>query len=135
MKILEYDEGRDFGRVELLYRDAQWIIYLEDIERLKRAYQNSFISLVAYDHEKLVGVVRAVGDGETILYIQDIIVHTSSQRKNIGSKLILQLLEKYSHIRQIILLTENETKTIGFYDSLGFKDVDILNCVAFAKIK
>lgn len=135
MKILEYDEERDFGRVELLYRDAQWIIYLEDIERLKRAYQNSFISLVAYDHEELVGVVRAVGDGETILYIQDIIVHTSSQRENIGSKLILQLLEKYSHIRQIILLTENETKTIGFYDSLGFKDVDILNCVAFAKIK
>ncbi|CAM4321562.1 GNAT family N-acetyltransferase [Erysipelothrix inopinata] len=135
MIILEYSEERDFDRVELLYRDAQWMIYLEDIERLRRAYQNSLIAFVAYDREKLVGVVRAVGDGETILYIQDIIVHSSSQRKNIGSKLILQLLEKYSHIRQIILLTENETKTIGFYDSLGFKDVDGLNCVAFAKIK
>lgn len=135
MIILEYNEERDFDRVELLYRDAQWMIYLEDIERLRRAFQNSLIALVAYDHEKLVGVVRAVGDGETILYIQDIIVHTSSQRKNIGSKLILQLLEKYSHIRQIILLTENETQTIGFYDSLGFKDVGVLNCVAFAKIK
>ncbi|MEG0327665.1 MAG: GNAT family N-acetyltransferase [Erysipelothrix sp.] len=134
MEILNYSEKRDFEKVLLLYQDAKWFAYLEDLECLKRAYQSSIISFVVYEQEDLVGVIRAVGDGETILYIQDIIVHSSSRRQNIGSDLVTHLLTEYSHVRQTVLLTDNDANTVSFYESLGFKKVDDYNCVAFAKM-
>ena len=43
---------------------------------LKAAYKNSLHILGAFNEEgKLVGVLRAVGDGASILFIQDILVY------------------------------------------------------------
>lgn len=134
MKILEYNENRDFEQVVLLYQDAQWVMYLKDIEGLKKAYRSSLVSYVIYEENKLIGVIRAVGDGETILYIQDIVVHSLFKRKHVGSNLVEHLLSHYNHVRQILLLTEDENATVRFYESLGFKNVQSINCVAFAKM-
>ena len=101
-----------------LYIDADWKNYINNIDMLTNAYNNSLYILGAYDNNKLVGIIRVVGDGYSIIYIQDIIVLNKYQRKGIGTKLIQNVLEKYKNVYQKVLLTDNQPKTVNFYKSL-----------------
>jgi len=116
-----------------LYEDAKWTSYTKDTDKLHRAIVQSAFVLACYDNQQLVGLIRAVGDQETILYIQDILVLTSYQRKGIGTTLMRKTLEKYQHIRQIILLTDETPKTRAFYESFEMESCDDGKLVAFAR--
>ncbi|WP_218925365.1 MULTISPECIES: GNAT family N-acetyltransferase [unclassified Gemella] len=136
--IIEYKEFKfhDIDEVIYLYRDAGWSNYYNNISMLENAYKNSLYIYAAYYDNKLIGIIRVVGDGHSIVYIQDIIVLKEFQRKNIGSTLLKHILEdKYSNVYQTVLLTENIEKTKLFYESLNFKNVNDLSCVAFASFK
>lgn len=99
---------------------------------LKAAFENSLHVLAAFNEEGiLVGVLRAVGDGVSILFIQDILVTPEYQHQGIGTKLLQQTLEKYKNVYQIQLTTDNSMKTISFYESNGFTSLTSLNCVSF----
>ena len=91
---------------------------------------NSLCVIGAYDNEKLVGIIRAVGDGLTIVFIQDIIIQPEYQRKGIGTKLLKAVMDKYSDVYQMELLTDNTEKTKAFYRSVGFSASDDMGCVA-----
>ena len=77
-KILEIKIGLFPRREQLLelYTDAGWIAYTSDPDRLERAVRQSQAVYTAWDGSRLAGLLRAVGDGETILYVQDLLVHT-----------------------------------------------------------
>lgn len=60
--------------VKALYDDVKWTSYTSDMPRLMEAMKSSLKVIAAWDNEKLVGLVRVVGDGKTIIYIQDILV-------------------------------------------------------------
>ena len=47
-----------------LYQSVGWTNYLERIGILEEAYANSLFVLGAYDSDRLVGIIRAVGDGQ-----------------------------------------------------------------------
>ena len=82
----------------------------------------------------MVGIIRAVGDGYSIVYIQDIIVLPEYQRKGIGTLLLDKILSEYKNVYQKALMTDNTEKNIQFYKSVGFTmDTDI-NSRAFLKI-
>ena len=81
-----------------------------------------------------MGLIRAVGDGQTIVYVQDILVYSEYQRKGIGTALVNALLSHFKSVRQIILTTHNSPKTISFYESLGFVQMTQLGCVGFMKV-
>ena len=81
----------------------------------------------------IVAFARVVGDDYTIIYIQDILVLEAYQRKGIGSKLLKSILESYHDVRQIVLLTGNEDKTVKFYKKNGLTQVSKYNGVAFTK--
>ncbi len=117
-----------------LYHDAGWSNYTDDKNKLKRAYLNSSFSVFAWDGNSLVGVLRAIGDEETIMYVQDIIVLSSHQRQGIGYSLVRHFLQKYSHVRQKVLLTDETSGTSGFYKSCGFTVVSDMNCTAFIRV-
>jgi len=114
-----------------LYSDAGWASYLKDINVLVRGIENSLDIVTAWDNDKLVGLIRIVGDGSTIIYIQDILILKEYKRKGIGRKLMLNILEKYSEVRQIVLLTDDSEETRGFYESLGFTSNDKGGAVSF----
>lgn len=117
-----------------LYESVGWTNYTTNPEMLKNAYNNSLKILGAYDNEKLVGVIRAVGDGYSIIYIQDILVLPQYQRKGIGTALLKKMLDEYKNVYQKILMTDNTEKNIRFYKSIGFyMDADV-ECRAFMKI-
>ena len=115
-----------------LYEAVGWTNYTQNPTMLKEAYKNSLHILAALNEEgKLVGVLRAVGDRASILFIQDILVTPEYQHEGIGTKLLQLTLEKYKNVYQIQLTTDNSMKTISFYESNGFTSLTSLNCVSF----
>lgn len=117
-----------------LYDSVGWTNYTSNPSMLANAYQHSLKVLGAYDEDKLIGILRAVGDGYSMVYIQDIIVLPEYQRKGIGTLLLQQILLEYKNVYQKVLMTDNTEKTIQFYKSAGFMmDTDI-DCRAFLKI-
>lgn len=133
MKIKEYENFK-LDEIVDFYRSVGWTNYLERPDILKKAYENSLCVLGAYDYDKLVGIIRAVGDAKTIVFIQDIIVLPKYQRKGIGTKLLKTLMDKYKDVYQMELLTDNTEKTKAFYRSVGFINSDEVGCVSFIRM-
>ena len=133
MEIRKY-ENFHLEEIINLYRSVGWTNYLERTGILEEAYANSLCVLGAYDDDKLLGIIRAVGDGQTIVFVQDIIVLPEYQRKGIGTKLLKAVMEKYKDVYQMELLTDNTEKTRTFYRSVGFAASDDIDCVAFIRM-
>ena len=132
--MIHYVENPDVTVEDVLplYEAVGWTNYTTKPEMLKAAFENSLHVLAAFNEEGiLVGVLRAVGDGASILFIQDILVTPEYQHQGIGTELLQQTLEKYKNVNQIQLTTDNSMKTISFYESNGFTSLTSLNCVSF----
>ena len=115
-----------------LYEAVGWTNYTTKPEMLEVAYKNSLHIIGAFnDDEKLIGVLRGVGDGASILFIQDILVYPEYQHQGIGTALLQKTLEKYKDVYQIQLATDDSKKTVSFYESNGFTSLTSLNCVSF----
>ena len=124
-----YKEAEILG----LYTSVGWTNYTDNPEILRNAYLNSLKIYGAYVDGKLVGIIRAVGDGFSVIFIQDLLVHPDFQRNGIGTLLLKRMLKEYENVYQMHLITEDSEKTISFYKSLGFTDNGDVNCKAFSK--
>lgn len=91
--------------------------------------------LVAFKQGRLIGLLRAVGDGYSIVFIQDILVRPEYQRQGIGRALLEQAVNHFPDVYQLHLLTDNSRKTCAFYESLGFTKVSNINCVAYTYLR
>ena len=132
--MIHYVDNPEITLVDVLpiYEAVGWTNYTQNPGMLEVAYKNSLHILAAFNEEGiLVGVLRAVGDGASILFIQDILVYPEYQHQGIGTKLLQQTLEKYKNVYQIQLTTDDSTKTVSFYESNGFTSLTSLNCVSF----
>ena len=116
-----------------LYSSVGWTNYVQRPEMLKAAYNNSLYILGAYVDERLVGVIRAVGDGASIVFLQDLLVLPEYQRQGIGTKLMQAVLHKYGDVYQLALMTEATEKNIAFYKSLGLNKLEDFGCCAFIR--
>ena len=114
-----------------LYKAVGWSNYYKKPSMLKKAYENSLHIIGAYLNEELIGVIRVVGDGSSIIYIQDILVSPKHQRKGIGRKLFEKIMDKYQKVYQKVLITDNTEKTKAFYQRMGFSEVDKTKDVCF----
>ncbi|AOX65614.1 GNAT family N-acetyltransferase [Curtobacterium sp. BH-2-1-1] len=107
-----------------LYRDVGWTAYTRDPETLVAAVLGSHLVLTARDTTgSLVGMVRTVSDGVTIVYVQDVLVAPEHHRAGIGGALLDGVLERYAHVRQTVLTTDAEPGQRAFYESRGFVEV------------
>lgn len=116
-----------------LYNDVSWTAYTSNPNQLELALKNSLKVWTAWDGDLLVGLARVIGDGSTIIYIQDILVLKAYQGRGIGSHFITTILDEYEDIRQIILLTEDNQITKKFYEKNGLNQVGKYDCVAYMK--
>ncbi len=132
-EIREYTEFKE-NEIVGLYQSVGWTNYLERVDLLRKGYKHSLCILGAYDEEKLVGIIRAVGDNATILFIQDLLVLPEYQRKGIGTKLIQAILEKYKDVYQIELLTDNSEKVVSFYRLVGLIPTSEIGALSFIKM-
>lgn len=131
--MIEYKKGYqiDSKNLKELYNSVGWIAYTQDLVGLERAITHSLYVVSAWHGEQLVGLIRVIGDGYTILYIQDILIHPDYQQQKIGTKLMCDVLETYKHVRQKVLLTVDAPNVRGFYESFGFESCDRGVAVAF----
>ena len=111
-----------------LYQVAGWTNYTHQPEMLEQALSHSLATYLARDGEKIVGLVRLVGDGFSSIFVQDLIVLPSYQRQGIGSNLMKEALADYKDAYQIQLATEQTEKNLGFYRSLGFETLSTYDC-------
>ena len=88
---------------------------------LAQALSHSLATYLARDGEKIVGLVRLVGDGFSSVFVQDLIVLPSYQRRGIGSNLMKEALADYKDAYQIQLATEQTEKTWVFTVLWGLK--------------
>lgn len=133
MEIREY---RTYNETEILrlYQSVGWTAYTNHPEILRKGFESSMLTLAAYEGDQLLGIIRTVGDGHAIVFVQDILVFPEHQRKGIGSALLQAILDRYSYVRQIELATDNTPKTIAFYKSMGFREMSEIGCCGFIRI-
>ena len=132
MEIREYT---DFRKDEILrlYSEVGWTAYTENMVALEDGYKNSLLVLAAYEGDELLGIIRAVGDGCTIVFVQDILVFPGHQRRGVGTALLKAVLVRYPDVRQVELVTDNIPKTVAFYKSLGFSELSEIGCCGFMR--
>ena len=111
-----------------LYQAVGWTNYTDQSEMLEQALSHSLAMYLAFDGEKIVGLIRLIGDGFSSVLVQDLIVLPIYQRQGIGSALMKEALEDYKGVYQIQLATEQTEKTLGFYRSLGFENLSSFQC-------
>ena len=111
-----------------LYQAVGWTNYTNQPQMLAQALSHSLATYLARDGEKIVGLVRLVGDGFSSVFVQDLIVLPSYQRQGIGSNLMKEALADYKDAYQIQLATEQTEKTLAFYRSLGFETLSTYDC-------
>ena len=131
-----------------LYSAVGWTTYTKVPAMLERALAGSATVIVATgvvapgvvptvtgtaDGERVVGLARVVSDGETICYLQDVLVHPSVQRMGLGMRLVEAVLEPYAQVRQKVLLTDDEWRQRAFYQALGYSSIEGTTLRAFTR--
>jgi len=90
------------------------------------ALKNSLFSVVAVEHDTVIGFGRVIGDGGLYFYIQDLIIHPDYQAKGLGKSLMKELMG-------YIMSSATSGSFVGlmaakglekYYDRLGFKARD-----------
>ena len=96
-----------------LYKDAGWWEdeYDSDISFIQKLVKNSHIFAAAFDDEgKMVGMGRAISDGCSDAYIQDVVVLREFRGNGIGGEIISTITNK---------LTEQGIDWIGLIGEPG----------------
>ena len=133
MEIRRYTTYHE-AEVLSLYRSVGWRVYADNPAMVKAAFAGSLLVLGAFVQDELIGLIRAVGDGVSILYIQDILVAPEHQRKGVGKKLLQAMLAQYPSIYQTVLMTDNIPERAAFYRACGFTAAADMGCCAFIRM-
>ena len=128
MIFIRNQQSVDLDDVLHLYQAVGWTNYTNQPQMLAQALTHSLAIYLARDGEKIVGLVRLIGDDFSLVFVQDLIVLPSYQRQGIGSALMKQALADYKDVYQVQLATDESEKTLGFYRSLGFETLSSFQC-------
>ncbi len=110
-----------------LYEAVGWLIYASDPDALARAVDRSTFVTTARDADGvLIGLARCLSDDVSVMYLQDVLVRPDHRRSRIGTVLVSGCLHRFEHVRQKVLLTDDEPGQHEFYRSLGFTDLNDL---------
>lgn len=117
--------GGPFSDPEILalYESVGWGAYTREPNVLAEAVRgSSFVVTARNSGGALVGMARTISDDATICYLQDILVDPAFQKSGAGRALLETVLARYRHVRQLVLITDNEPGQRAFYEALGFTE-------------
>jgi len=128
---LSLEIGDGLEEVLGLYRAAGWTEYLKDVEGLRTGIAASLLNVVAREDGLVAGYARVVGDGATVIVIQDLLVRPDCQGRGLARSLVESVLQRYPKVRQRILLCDAVLEP--FYKKLGFRSGRELGCSLMMK--
>ena len=107
-----------------LYQQAGWWQSESsdnDLDIIAKIVANSFCFVIAILDSKIVGMGRAISDGISDAYIQDVTVQKEYRGKGIGKGIMRTLIKflKENNLKWIGLISEPGYES--FYQGLGFK--------------
>lgn len=127
--MLEYkQEIPAMADLVALYSSVGWTNYTNNPTMLEEAVKASLWQLAVYDKEELVAYIRLVGDGHSVLLVQDLLVRPDHQRQGFGTKLLEEALATFPNVYQRLLVTERREKNLAFYQFLGFVELSEQAC-------
>ena len=119
-----------------LYEAVGWTAYTRDPGTIAAGLRGASFVAGAFSNDRLIGLVRAISDDASVCYLQDVLVHPDAQRSGVGRSLVTAVLDRYAHVRQHVLLTDDEPQQRAFYESLGYveiRDVEGASLRAFVR--
>ncbi|MBO6129421.1 MAG: GNAT family N-acetyltransferase [Pseudobutyrivibrio sp.] len=122
--MIEYKQTKDFTSAELerLFLSVNWESGRYP-EKLVSAMRNSTKVISAWDGDKLVGLIRALDDGNTVAFLHYLLVDPEYQGYHIGDNLMKQIMSFYEDLLYVKVIP-SDTKTITFYERYGFRQYD-----------
>lgn len=118
-----------------LYSSVGWTNYTNNPAMLEQAVKASLWQLAVYDEKELIAYTRLVGDGHSVIFVQDLLVRPDHQRQGIGKKLLTEALATFPTVYQRLLVTERSEKNLAFYQSLGFVELSEQACTGMIYMK
>jgi GNAT superfamily N-acetyltransferase len=95
--IVYKDETPDVQQYLDLFNSTGWnTVYKASAKELRRALEDSWFVMTAYDGNELVGSGRVVSDGVLYAMIYDMIVKPSHQGRGIGTTILSHLIDRCS---------------------------------------
>ena len=85
--------------------------------------KQSSLVISAWDHDRLVGLVRSLDDGETVAFIHYLLVNPAYQKQHIGAELMKRLLCHYEDLLYVKVMP-SDPAIIPFYEKFGFVRYD-----------
>lgn len=127
--MLEYkQEIPAMADLVALYSSVGWTNYTNNPTMIEQAVKTSLWQLAVYDEKEFVAYIRLVGDGHSVIFVQDLLVRPDHQRQGIGRKLLEEALATFPNVYQRLLVTERSEKNLAFYQSLGFVELSEQAC-------
>lgn len=104
-----------------LYKSVGWTADVNNIDNLRKGMKKSYV-IAAYEDKKLIGLVRALSDYATVVYVQDLLVASDYQGKRVGKSLMNHLLNYFGSVGQIIVTARNDERIGKFFRYLNFRE-------------
>jgi spermidine synthase len=120
--FLNSPSGGQIRQILALYKSEGWWVVSRDDEGLvKRIVAGSHCFLVVEEDERLVGMGRAISDGVSDGYIQDVAVEADCRGRGVGREIITRLVNRLNRdgVNWVGLVAERGSHP--FYERLGFK--------------
>jgi ribosomal protein S18 acetylase RimI-like enzyme len=108
--------GIDWNQAAEIFRCAP--LGEREPDKLARSFLNSHAYVAVYDNDELIGLCRALCDGEYQAAIYDVVLLPEYHGKGIGKAMVKLLLNRLT-VPNIILFAAPDRQ--GFYRQFGFK--------------
>jgi ribosomal protein S18 acetylase RimI-like enzyme len=112
-------EPGEIDAVRQLLLDNGWQHRVGSTPQLAELISRSHLALVAVAEGKVVGFVRALGDGLTNGYVSMLVVAESHRRRGVGRALMQAVMGDNDQITWVLRAARDES-AIAFYERLGF---------------
>ncbi len=131
---IKYSKTRDFDvkDIERLFLSVNWDSGKYP-EKLVRALHNSTHVISAWDNDRLVGLVRALDDVETVAFLHYLLVDPEYQGFHIGDELMKRILSFFNE-HLYIKIMPSDPKTMAFYEKYGFKTYDNYSAMVIKRL-
>ncbi len=110
-----------------LYEAVGWLIHAADPDAAARAVDRSTYVVTARSPEgDLVGLARCLSDDVTLMHLVEVLVHPRYRRLGVGTTMVAACLRRFDHVRQTVLLTDDQPGAHRFHRSVGFRPTEEL---------